>query len=382
MAEPATVYLHDGRTTARIGELTDVASVDRSYEENGGGAASVSMGPDDPLLRETDPGEGNLVVIDGAAYPVPWVGYVQGWTRSRGEASDLISLRCRGYAELLKHRLLNGEATLTGSVQGVFRQVIDRANGANPTGIEAVAGSASPIAFDRRAPFTVSHETAFDALDRLAELVGWSWWVGWSVSSERIRFRAYLAPGRGRDAFGIVTLSESGNVEVEESTIDLSDASQVVVVLGGATHAVQSLADLPVQRLDYDPTPLPGPHGYVPLSGVAKVTPTNKAEELILAEELRSQGLVNEAAKVIVGARRARPERRVGISCTDPGTWPELEVGSVYSVQLPSAFVDGHDGPARLLGVEAREGDGRLELVLGLLERKTPAHITAGELLG
>lgn len=391
---PARVYLHDG-SFRRIGQLTTATSINRSYRVDGGhGQASVELAVDDPLIARTKD-QGNVLVIESSVYPEPWVGKI---IRRRGSrAAGIVSLEAKSFDAILDERILPTGFTTTGSAGGEMARIIATVNARNGTGISIgdiqnhIVGVAA-LAFPEW--------TARRALDAIAEQSGLEWWLEYEATPTNIEIRFRAARNRGFNRYRQASLVDGGNCTWTDWTDEFEASAFALTVIAGQTTVTESFTERSRSTRIVEEgggfvttfetvqssedvgggTVQPGmgsgqqsrtdtaggAHGFITIATTVQA-PTTRREVVEIREEVKTRDIAAQAAQALLRRRRLA-EKVVSIVHIEPGEWDALDLGSVLRLVAPDAFVEGFDGPARILGVQPMEELGECELVLELLE--------------
>lgn len=356
-------YLHDA-TLKRIAQLSTASSVNRSFVLDDAGNADVSVSPTDPFIADCNPQLGRVLVIESDYYPFPWVGKITVARRDRG--SPDVVLQAKGFDAILDQRLLGAQVSVNGTCDKAFRQALAAANGDDATGIEPGAIAGGPVFAT-----TFSRQSARAALDAIAQLSGNEWWLEYAVSNQGIGIRANMAPWRGFDRFAQVTLADPGTCTWDSLVVDGDAYTNSLTVLGGSSSPVTAVSDKATGAAHLSVTALRAPHGYS-VDGIPGQSPSlNRADRLVVADFLRAEGLVRDAAEAMLarqtGINGVPRQASISALMTSTTAWAQLDIGSVIHLSLPDALFAPFDGPARIRGVQPMEEDGKADLVLQLL---------------
>lgn len=363
MGDPPRVYIHDGSTLERLGQLVTASEIDRSFLLYGRGAAAFTVSAADPLVEECKPQRGQVIVIESEDFREPWVGGILRVAGNR--ASETVSVSCQDYASILDSRYVPEAGDLNGSAGSMAFLVLALANSLNPTGIGPGASRDGGALFRGDLAFI----RASEAIQEISESAGLEWWVSAEVTPGTIDLRLNITTGRGADRTEEVSLVSPGNASVSDWSIEGGAATWAVAVVGGASSAVLPVVDSAVARqevLDVVPT---ARHGFVSETGIEVPNPLNKADKVVLFEAMSDQGLVLEAARARAGDRLREPNRKISVSVLGP-TWPRVEVGDVVHLQTAGVLLEeAIDTPARVHGLQPDEEEGVLDLVVEIVRR-------------
>ncbi len=388
----AVVFLHDGNGT-RLGQLTTADEVNRSYALNEAGIAHLEIAVDDPLIGETKPQRGLILVIESALYPRPWVGKVVG--RAGVPDEGHVQLQAKDMTTILTERFTPTDYTTSLSAGPEMTRVLAEINRVNPTGIqpgdisnhgELAAGLAFPEWSGRR---------AFDAI---ADSAGIEWWLDHEVFPQAISSKLRIAPHRGDNRFRLVQLVEGEHCTIQRWLEEGEAAAFASSIIAAAESIEQAFVDRirvttiveegagfgqqftpPVPTSNSVVTTGPGgrktktsgisiaPHGFVREAESLGNNPITRRQIVEVREELKTREITIQAAQFLL-RRRALAERVVEVSVVDVDLWCEVEPGDVIALQSYSAFAnEGFEGPARVLGTNPREDEGEMPVVLELL---------------
>lgn len=390
---PARVLLYDG-SFRRLGQLTTATSINRSYRMESHGQASITIAVDDPLIGETSSLEGRIVVIESTVYPVPWVGKLTG--RRGDRASGTVTLEADSFDAILDERALPRGYSTSGSAGGELARIISTVNSRNPTGIEIGAIQNHVIGI---AGLSFPEWTARRALNAIAEQGGLEWWLDYMATATNIEILFRAARNRGFNRYRSVTLHDGGNCTWTDWREDGKAYTFALTVVAGQTSVTESYTERArstriVQEgggfvTQYEQVPFAEPiapapstqsgnsgsqsisiegfvHGFITIAKRV-LTPVTTREVVEVREELKTRDVTVQSAQARLNNRRLS-EKVISITHLDPTEWDTLEVGSVVRLVAPGAFVDGFDGPARILGVQPMEELGECDVVLELLE--------------
>lgn len=360
------VYVH-APNGARLGRLRDVRTVARAFSRSGFESANFSVSTREPLLGELRPDKGNMIVVESTIYPLQWIGYV---AQRRGDrASSIVEVTCDSLGSLLRNRTLPSGATYTGSLAHAFRDVVNLANGQAPTGVGLGDVSSGTATIPSNEPMTLGTSEVGDALDEIASVAGWEWWIDFEADAGSVSARANFAPWRGADLSSEVVLSETGQVDLLEWSEDMSRQSWAVTVVGGQQHAAQVIDDVPTaRRTQLDAQNGATPFGKVPDALYDGSGPVSRREALSVIDSVKAQGLTETAAISELLSLSRLPPRRVRLALKNaPGLWQRIRPGDLVGLKLHSAFYpDGYDGFGRVEALQPAEEDGQVVVVFSL----------------
>lgn len=385
----AIVHVHDG-AFRRIGRFVTAFDVARSYELGGPGLGSLEVALNDPLIDESEPLRGRVLVIESSLYPYPWVGAIQRRLVNRDRGS--VSLQAKGFGGILEDRVLPTDYETSLNAGDEIRRALETTNRRNNTGIAmgAVANHgrlASGLKF--------SQTKAATALDRIADAGGVEWWLEFFASPSNISAVMRVARSRGADRFRVGPVLRDGfNVEWTESIEDALANLFALTVIAGQVSLTQSFTErtrhtvvrqegggfvtqlVPVgPATSSDTVGTDGrrrrdsaisAHGFARFSEVITQSPVTRREVAVLRDELRSEDITVQTADSIID-RIPVPERSLRLDSIQTADWRHITPGDVLRVDAPGAFIRGWDGPVRILGVQPDEDDGRMALVVELL---------------
>lgn len=358
------VYLH-APNGVRIGRVRPRGGVSRAFSRSEFESASFSLPSNEPLIEQFDPALGNFVVVESEIYPLPWIGYVAQW---RGEPeTGLVEMTCDSLAMLLRERTLPSAVAYTGSIGQAFRDVVALANGQSPTGVGVGEVIPATVTIPSNEPLTLGASQVGDALDELATIAGWEWWVEFGADSRSVSAVANFAPWRGVDKSSEVVLIEDGVLDGVSWTSDMTRQSWAVTVFGGQQHAAQVIDDVPVaRRTQLDAQSGPTPFGKIPSGLYDGSGPVSRREALVVIDALRAQGLAETASVSELLARSRLPPRRIRGSIVRPNVWQAVRPGDLVTIKSRSAFVTGYDGLGRVEALQPDEERGEVGVVLSL----------------
>lgn len=385
---PARVSICDG-SLRRIGVLNTATQVNRSYGIDNRDTASVQIALDDVHIGDTNPLDGRVLLIESNHYPVPWVGKV---TKRRG-THETVMLEARAFDGIFDHRVLPTAYETTRTAGEEFRRLVQTVNEINATGIEVgrvenhvrIAGLAFPDWTARR------------ALDALAEQSGMEWWVEYDVSAGGVitaTFRVERERGFDRYRAGDrVTLvaDSNGNAEWSQWSEDAEAAAFSLTVVAGQTSVTESFTQRsravvvteqgggfvptigptvsgPTQTVNPDGSGSATQASSYATFGAAPTSPVTRSQRVVVQEELKNQDVTVQSAQALISRRRFS-EKVITCTAVDTDTWASLRVGDFIRLLAPEAFIDGFDGPARVLGVQPLEEVGLMRLVLELRQK-------------
>lgn len=358
---PPRVYLHDASFT-RLGRLSRASSVSRSFTMENRDIASFSLETGDPLILQMRPGLGRLVAIESTSYPVPWVGKI---TAIKGdEKSKSIKVTCKGYASILDSRYTSPSFTSFGAADAVIHQALREINQINPTAITWGGGGAGGQVFQLNAP----NQKARSVFDSAARLGGIEWTIDADASPEGIAFELRAPKYRGLDRFSDVHLVNGKNGAVSDWKEDGEEAAFGLLVVGGFDAATQSVNDRPIARLESEAKKIESPHGYALDGAEIAANLLTRLERIYVSEELKAAGSASAAAAAILAREGGVARRSIRGAITDSALWGNATVGDVIRVSSETAFLEGYDGPARVIAVQPMEEKGRSDLVLQILQ--------------
>ena len=370
------IYIHDGANLHRIGQLTAVTDLNRSYAlREHVRTASFSIALTDAALQYTDPRDAHVIWIESSEYPLPWVGRIV--EREGNRAERTVTITADSYDALLGERILPYDFTTTDTTRSAFTHIIGTANGINATGI-----GIGYIEDGAAAPMSLSNARGADALDKLAEGAGMEWWLSYALDGPTLVIQANIASERGADLFGSVTLvGPDGNFEVEgwrengraiayaqtvvggESSVlvAFTERERSVAVADGQSNrsdsATQALV-IETQRVLRFGHLLAGEHASF-------AAPTQRREMLAVREELKLAGITGDVAEALFLRRRMPAQVILGRAYPDNnGTWSALEPGNVVHLVSGDAFVGGYDGPAVIVAAQPMEHQRFVDVVL------------------
>ena len=379
--ETATVHIHDG-LGPRIGTLARVTSVNRSWAILQPGQASVRVpiiddeGRIDPMVRDNvDPYLGRAIVIESDHYPFPWVGAItnaQDEPDTRSVALSAVSLDA-----IMIHRFLAADAAYDNDAGQVFKLIMQDMNLANESGI-GIAGT--PVQ-GRNYSGSFPDRAVYAALRALCEQTGNEFGMVYDVSPAGVQADAYFVADVGLDRFADVTLTDGGNCERVQSGVDGRGMTYTLHMVAGQTSAIEAYTDRSrvTRQRTAGQQPRDGAitgasasvHGYEVRRSETGGAPLTRAERLVIAENLRSEGAVNQASELLMGKAQP-PERPLRLRVfEDDELWAKLDIGSVVRFVSEEAFHgNGYDGPVRIVSVHPFEEGGDMELVCQVLEGK------------
>jgi len=356
------VFLYDA-ALRRVGQIASASRVNRSYTMDEPGILQFGMALDDAMVQEVSPLLGRIVVVESDFYPVPWVGRIT--TAQRARASGTIVVNASSFEAIFEHRFVDGLLTVDGSPARAVRGLLGHINTVNPTGVRA--GNIAERAV--RATSTLAYARARDALDGLADLAGFEWWVEAGVGAKSIDLRLHFQAWRGFDRLNSVALVDGGSCSWIDWSVDGEAYTFGLTVLGGSASSGQSLRSRPAKRVVPRTNDYIGPHGYLRFGPGDAANLLQRNDRMALAQALRVQGQVTAAAEVMMQQQRiAGVPMSVRLTAAmDEDVWAGLELGNIVTLKLPDAFFNGFDGPARIRGVQPMEEDGDAEIVVELL---------------
>lgn len=360
------VFLHDG-ALRRIGEVTTLGALDRSYLLGEESVCQTTVSPEDPLFAELQPTKGRILVVESPLYPLLWVGKVT--QARRGAERGAVTVTARSYDRILSERVLGPQATYTRGCSEAILRVLADVNATNPTGIAAGRRSDNLALFNGSLPY----ETARSALDKIADFGGLEWWLSYYAETggtSALTIRLNVADARGVDAYRQCTLVDGGNARWDDWIEDAEALTFGLTVVGGQATSGQPFNERPATKIDATQVVADAPHGYQVEGAEPNLSAITKADRIVVAEYLRAEGLTNEAARAQIARQRlsgATRSLRVTVTEQDAGLWAFLQPGNVVRIVMPTAFWSGFDGPARIVGVQPDEQAGGCGLVLRLL---------------
>lgn len=354
------VYIHDGATLARIGQLTAVADINRSFTlREHARAASFTVGMDDPALGLTSVFDANVVVIESSEYPYPYAGRI---VEREGNATS-VAISADGYEAILGERKLPSDFTTPADAGTAFRAILAAINGVNATGI-----SVGRVEDGLGAPMSLPDEIGTNALDKLAEVAGMEWWVSAHLDGPTLVLQANLAKYRGADLYSAVVLDgPGGNYELESWRENGRANAYAQTVIGGQATAADvftardratAIRDsqqvrsgaliVEAQRvLRFD---------YLIAGETSFIAPTQRRELVTVREELKAIGYVGPLAEQLLTRRRSPGQIVLGRAYPDSAnSWQYLRPGNVVHLKHADAFITGYDGPAVIVGVQPME---------------------------
>lgn len=362
MALLPRVYLHDG-AFVRIGEITTVGTLDRTFLLGEESVCQFTVSPSDPLFGEIQPTRGRVLVVESPLYPLLWVGKVV--QARRGQDRGAVTVTARSYDRILSERVLGASATYTRGCSEAIMRVLADVNATNPTGIAAGRRADNLVLFNGSLPY----ETARSALDKIADFGGLEWWLEYSGGSA-LTIRLNVADARGVDAYRCCALVDGGNARWDDWIEDAEALTFGLTVVGGQATSGQPFNERPATTVDATQVTTDAPHGYAVEGGEPNLSAVTKADRLVVSEYLRAEGLTSEAARAQLGRQRlsgSTRSLRLTVTSVDPAIWAGLQPGNVVRVVCPDAFWVGFDGPARIVGAQPDEQAGGCGLVLRLL---------------
>jgi len=359
------VTLYDGALQKRA-VVSTAARINRSWTLDEPGLLEFQCDADERLLPSMSPLDGRLAVVESEFYPYPWVGKITSLRRNRADGSVQVS--AEGFERIFEHRFSGASVPLSGGTGEVARKILMAINAQNPTGIDpgdfAETGASGST--------TLTYANGREALDTMAELAGCEWWVEPTIRKTGLGLRLNFRQARGFDRISDVALVDGGTCAWEDWTMDGEAVTYGLTVLGGQASASQSLADRAAARADPATVRLAGPHGYLPFGPVEAANLLTRQERFALSQQLRSDGQLRAAAEAMLARQRTGGvplSVRLSVPL-DADRWALLDVGTVFRLVLPSAFLAGYDGPARILGAQPMEEDGDMQLTVQLLRAK------------
>jgi hypothetical protein len=357
--EQARVYLHDG-TLRRVGQLSTAEGVNRSYVLGGQGVATVTVSPTDDLIADADPRLGRILVIESTIYPEPWVGKLTEARMSGGR--DAVQLRAVGFDRVLEQRILGAGSTFKATAPSVVEQILQSANGVNPTGIEVGAVADTGVVFEGSFPQT----SARQAIDSVAAHAGLEWWLEFGVTSSSLSIELHADVARGEDRSGEVEIADGGTGDWTEWVINAEALALSLSVVGGQANATQAFNDQPASKADFSGVEVFAPHGYA-VEGEGLVGSTlTAAEKVAFADYVQSKGQTAKLAQELL--KRGGVTRSIRVTCpSNRDIWGDLRVGNVVNLRAPGAFLGDFEGPVRILGVQPSEESGQASVVTQIL---------------
>lgn len=382
---PARVTLHDG-SLRRIGVLTTADQVNRSYGIDNADRGYVRIAYTDPLIAQTDPLQGRVVVIESPHYPVPWVGKV---TKRKGN-HETVTLDLVAMDKILDARFLPTAYTTSLTAGEEMKRVLATVNDINPTGIQigrvenhvAIGGLAFPDWSARR------------ALDAIADQAGMEWWVEYDVSDAgdvTPIFRVERERGYDRYRQDRLVASPEGNADWTEWAEDAEAAALFLTVVAGQSSVTEAYTErtrtvvVGSEASGFQPSVA----GTIGGTGSVQVDETTavigsydryqppitsnvtRSQRVEILEQAKTRDVTLQSARVLFNSRRLS-ERLLTVVHVDPDSWGVLRVGNYLRLSVPApAFVGGFEGPARVLGVQPMEEIGIARMVLEL--RQPPA---------
>lgn len=406
------IAIHDalGR---RIGEIATAYAVFRNYLMRAEGRipeATVRFATDDSSIAATNALLGNAIVITSEDYPEPWVGYI---TRRSGTATE-ITLTCTGWESVLARRYLPDIMTINDAAGTAFRIIIDTANATQDTGIErGLIENHGPNIQGSYGSWPV-----LDALDDVTHRVGYEWQLVHSISQHEVLIEARFGPRIGSDNWHKTTLEVDHNCTYElwsedaharifkavvigkrvDSTTLLGERRHAIRLVEGASGYIPQITYVaPIPPEDSTGTVRgtfgnasfsssgPGSANFLGTSGGANYTigeiyeaepfvgrqsPARRGEQIIISDSLNAQESIDAAAESEI--RKGRySERTAVLRVHDKSVWPQCTIGSTVRLIAPALmFETGIDRPVRILGVEAREEEGYLRLLVEVVRRQ------------
>lgn len=373
----AVVYIHHGATLQRIGELTAVRDLNRSYAlYEHTRTASMTVARSDPALEHTRVADAHVVAIQSVEYPLLWVGRIV--ERAGDRRARTVSLTADSYDAVLGERYLPaGFATPRGARRAV-RQVVDLVNAANPTGI-----GLGYIEDANAPPLTLSRESGLAALDRIAETAGLEWWLSYSVVRGQLEILLNMAAERGADYSASVALVSPGNWDVQGWRESGRAIAYAQTVVGGQVSPIEEFAEREGATVARGVEASQGDDvtqalvvearrvlafGHLIRGESSFVAPTQRRERLAVIESLREAGVPMEVAQALLD--RPLPQRVIlGRAIPDvegqpANSWRYLEPGNVVRVSAADVFDGDYEGVGRVLATQPMEHERYLDLVM------------------
>jgi len=353
----AAAYIHDGHGQ-RLAQVP-YASLQRTsmLSAQGMGEARVQVETGALDADVLDAPAGRLLVVESDVVSVPWVGPLTSVEASRERST--LELRARSYGAILRSRHLGADASFRGPVGDVLAAIVDAANSVAGTGVAVpttlLGGPA--IAVD------LPGAEVGSALDDVADLAGWEWWIEAQTSGAQVALSLAAAPSQGRRA---AAAADGGEISWTAWSVDSEAALATMTLIGGQGNALVGLGDRPsLRRAVAAGKVIHGATRQV----AASDSPLTRGEILVRAEELKGQGLVDLAADALAGSvSDAGVVRRLELLVVGGTDWDRWAVGNVVDVRLPDVFGAGFEGPVRVLSFSPLETAGIADLVVEVLD--------------
>jgi len=361
MIKAPRVYVHAASFT-RLGRLSMVSKVNRSYTIDNRDVATFTVSLDDPLIQDMRPSVGRLIVIESSSYTDPWVGKLV--SVSGGGKDRMVSCKAKGYASTFDHRLVGPSFTSVGTPTTVISHALREVNLFNDTGVVWGSGG-SGVEFQINAP----NQKARVVFDRAAEFGNQEWYLNFDPSPETVDIQMHAPSWRGLNRYNSVRVNDGVSGRVEQWREDGESASFMVTVVGSMLSATQPANDRSNARAILDANKIQAPHGYLIDGSEIAANILTSQERVIVSEELKAAGSASVAAEAILARDGGVSKRTLRVTVTDYSLWPTLRVGDVFHLSSNETFVTGFDGPVRILAAQPDEVAGALHLAVQLLRR-------------
>lgn len=363
------VYIHDA-SFKRLGRLSHVSSISRSFTLDNKDVAAFTVGYDEPLYRDLRPALGRVIVIESSSFPMPWVGKLVSVKGDRSKRT--VACSSKGYASIFDNRVLGPSFTGSGTASSVISQALRDVNLFGQTGVRwggggSEGGTGATAALQINAP----NQRARVVFDRATRFGGLEWYIDAEPSPGTIDLQLRVPKWRGVDAFNQYTLQDGVNGNVSSWTEDGESAAFAMVVVSSFESATQSVNDRPVARLAMEAATIGAPHGYSIDGSEIPANILTRQERVIVSEELKAAGSASAGAAALLAKEGGVVRRSIRIESTSAPDWPFFAPGNVVRVASEQAFgLDGFDGPARVLAVQPKEEAGKLAAVVQILRER------------
>lgn len=358
-AKNPIVHLHSAYWPyQRLATLKTASGVNRAFHWMNYGPASFTIARNDPVITNARYAlvRGAWVVIESNKAK-PWVGFIRRISETLGDAS--ITAECSEISGLLDVKAMRQTAQMTAASGGVFKQVIRDTNARGHSGLFLP----SDVEPGPRVSIDLAGETAFNALNEMAERTGFEWWVDAEISSAFIKAQVRWGYRQGYDNSKTVKLYEGKHFADLDYTFDTRGARQSVTIYGGVGELKER-------------TTVTRSANYSPRGGVLgtgfEAAGEDYSRNLDVPPSLRSEDVffrVMTSDRTELSMETQRQMER-GLATSESGTalcnnsfdWRSVGVGDFVQLVTHNTGLGAINRKVRVTGVQPDEANGRLTL--------------------
>lgn len=287
----------------------------------------------------------------------PWVGFIRTLSENLGDST--IKADCVQLAGLLDVKAMRQTAQLVGASGGVFAQVMRDTNARGHTGLFA----ANKVEPGPRVDINLAGQTAFRALNELADRTGYEWWVEAEVSAAAIKAQVNWGFRQGFDNAKTVKLYEGEHFADLQYTLDTSGARQSVTLYGGVGELSERTTV--TRAANYSPRGGVLGTGFEPAGDLY-----NRALDVppsLRSEDVYFRVMTADRTELSMETQRSM-ERGIAISergtavCNNTFDWRLVGVGDFIQLVTHNTGLGAVNRKVRVTGIQPDEAAGEMVL--------------------